>query len=304
MRIHHLIFIGLSLILIFIGLSTVYNSIISEEVVFIEAENITVGDVTFVDDREIYDYSQHVYLVSEENDNAQSAVLIFHGFLATPQEVSGLAEYLHDEGYTVLAPLMAGHGSDPNDLENVSFEDWQDEAFMYYEALDLIYDEVHVIGFSLGSLSALTISEEYDVTGKVVTIGPPFYIVDETLDNINLTLVLEEVSEYVPTVGKLGKVSDDIVGRETYEEFPLSSVLEIIEYSEIVEESLPIISEDMLLIHGTFDFVADPEGSEYLYESISSENKELVKINSLHPLLMGIHKEEVFEIIFEFLLED
>ena len=80
-------------------------------------------------------------------------------------------------------------------------------------------------------------------------------------------------------------------------------MLEILEYSEEVESDLSLITERTLLVHGQFDTTADPKGSDLVYETISSEDKELYEVASMHPVLMGIHKEEVFEKISLFLEE-
>lgn len=294
MRIHHKIFLLLALFFVLYGAFVFFSEISSEEDL-VQLEGITIGDIFISDERIVLESARPIYV----EGNNDKAVLIFHGYLSSPQEVEELAYYLAEEGYTVLAPLMQGHGTDPNDLENATYEVWKSDASMYYETLSASYDSVQVIGFSLGSLSALSLAEDYELD-SVTIIGPPFYIGNEIWDNINLSLVFEEISEYVPYIYN-PSFSDTIIGREVYEEFPLESVLEILEYSKEIEPNLPMITERTLLVHGQFDTTADPAGSQLVYETISSEDKELFEIASMHPVLMGIHKEEVFEKINLFL---
>ncbi|MAG60371.1 hypothetical protein CL619_01155 [archaeon] len=298
MRIHHYVLIALGFFLIYFGL---FSSAVDQdlgEVEYIILDDLVIGETTIPDNREVMLDAKPIFIEGNSNE----AVLIFHGYLASPQEVAELAEYLGDKNYTVLAPLMSGHGSHPEALAEINFEDWQSDATTYYQALDAEYDTVHVIGFSLGSLSALYLAEQYELD-SVTAIGPPFYIGHEMLDNLNLSNVFLELAEYVPTIPNPVSVSDTVVGRELYDEFPLESVIEILEYCELVESDLALVTEKTLLIHGQFDTTADPEGSILVYDSISSEEKELVEVASLHPVLMGIHKEEVFEETYLFLEE-
>jgi carboxylesterase len=296
MRMLHKIFLIFSLCLILFGLFVFFSEVSSDEDL-VQLEGLTVGETFIPDERVVLESAIPIYIEGSNN----KAVLIFHGYLASPQEVEELANYLGDQDYTVLAPLMQGHGTDPSDLENIDYEVWQSEAMMYYEALSSSYDSVQVVGFSLGSLSALHLAEIYELD-SVVAIGPPFYIGNKILENVNLSEVFLEISEYVPYIYNHA-LSDMIIGREMYDQFPLESVLEILEYSEEVKPDLSLITERVLLIHGQFDTTADPEGSDLVYETINSEDKELLEVASMHPVLMGIHKEEVFEKIYSFLEE-
>ena len=48
------------------------------------------------------------------------AALLLHGFLGTPAEMRGLGEALHEQGWTVYAPLLPGFGSDIETLTDAA----------------------------------------------------------------------------------------------------------------------------------------------------------------------------------------
>src|SRR5688572_7729976 len=54
----------------------------------------------------------------------QRAALCLHGFTGTPFEVRPLAEALAAQGYTTLAPVLAGHGGTVDDLAGTTHADW------------------------------------------------------------------------------------------------------------------------------------------------------------------------------------
>ncbi|RPH38721.1 MAG: alpha/beta hydrolase, partial [Burkholderiales bacterium] len=51
-------------------------------------------------------------------------VFLSHGYTATTAEVRLFAKRLHEKGYSVAAPLLAGHGTRPEDLNRVTWQDW------------------------------------------------------------------------------------------------------------------------------------------------------------------------------------
>ena len=57
-------------------------------------------------------------------EGGPDGVLLVHGLTATTAEVRPLAEDLHAAGYTVSGPLLPGHGTQPEDLNHVRWQDW------------------------------------------------------------------------------------------------------------------------------------------------------------------------------------
>lgn len=53
-----------------------------------------------------------------------TGVLLCHGFTATTAEVRLLAKTLYENGYTVTAPLLPGHGTSPEDCNRFTWQDW------------------------------------------------------------------------------------------------------------------------------------------------------------------------------------
>src|SRR5665811_713155 len=54
----------------------------------------------------------------------EDGIVLLHGFTASPVEVRQLADFLNAQGYTASGPLLPGHGTHPDDLNRVKFEDW------------------------------------------------------------------------------------------------------------------------------------------------------------------------------------
>ncbi len=56
--------------------------------------------------------------------NAHIGVLLVHGFTGSPASMRPWGEFLHSKGYTVRVPLLPGHGTQPEDLNKVKWQEW------------------------------------------------------------------------------------------------------------------------------------------------------------------------------------
>ena len=50
--------------------------------------------------------------------------LLIHGFTGTPQNIRPLGDFLARRGLTVLAPRLAGHGTNVDEFEKTGPDDW------------------------------------------------------------------------------------------------------------------------------------------------------------------------------------
>ena len=56
--------------------------------------------------------------------NAHVGVLLVHGFTGSPASMRPWGEFLNSKGYTVRVPLLPGHGTQPEDLNKVKWQEW------------------------------------------------------------------------------------------------------------------------------------------------------------------------------------
>ena len=81
----------------------------------------------------------------------KTGFVLVHGFTATTTEVKPLAERLHQEGFTVSAPLLPGHGTHPDDLNKTSWQEWYQVVRDEYQKLGESCDSVWLGGESMGA---------------------------------------------------------------------------------------------------------------------------------------------------------
>ena len=86
-------------------------------------------------------------------DNGEAVVAI-HGFTGIPGHWRIAAEVLNQRGYTVIAPLLPGHGTSMSDMERHGAADWL-RAVVDAALAVRDHRRVHLAGLSLGGLLAI-----------------------------------------------------------------------------------------------------------------------------------------------------
>lgn len=95
------------------------------------------------------------------------AVLLFHAFSSTPNDVRKLGRALEREGYTVYAPVFSGHGTkDPEDVLNETADKWYEDAkkalaFLKTEG----FQSIAAFGLSMGGIMAVRLLLEESLIG-------------------------------------------------------------------------------------------------------------------------------------------
>ena len=235
----------------------------------------------------------------------KAGILLVHGYLAAPEEVRPLAEYLHQQGYTVFTPRLRGHGTSPEDLALRTWEDWLQSVERGYMILANSAKDVVLGGFSMGAGLALFAATNMPYKVKAVFA-------------INCAMRLRRrTAKLAPAVVLWNRLVDKLVKDEGRRHFvpnepenphinyfrnPISGVKELMELMEQLSHRLELVKVPTLLIQSSEDPVVHPEGSKEVYENLGSEDKELIMLNSdRHGILRGELSQRVFDRIAEFL---
>jgi len=86
-------------------------------------------------------------------------VLVIHGFTSTPISIAPWAKFLNNSGYTVIAPLLPGHGTTWQQMNQTTWQQWYDEVEKSFLQLKQSCDRVFIAGFSMGATLALRLCQ-------------------------------------------------------------------------------------------------------------------------------------------------
>jgi esterase/lipase/1-acyl-sn-glycerol-3-phosphate acyltransferase len=234
-------------------------------------------------------------------------VLLVHGYMAAPEEVRPLAEFLHRHGCTVYAARLRGHGTSPDDLAGRSWEEWLASVERGYLILANTCRNVMLGGFSMGAgLAFLMAAGNLPKVRAVFGINPP-------------ARLRKRSAKLVPAVALWHRLVERIANNRDHPRFvpndpehpeinytrnPLSSLNELMELMDLVSERLKEISIPSLVIQGSDDPVVHPEGSEELYQKLGAGEKELAVFPSArHVIIRGDGSERIFARVRDFIRE-
>lgn len=217
----------------------------------------------------------------------KTGILVVHGFTGTTQSMRFLGEKLAEEGFTVYGPRLKGHGTAPEDMENTTYREWIRSVGEGLEVLNKTCDEIFVTGLSMGGTLTLYVAEHSDKIKGIMPINAAVHMPEliATYDSLKDT-----ETKFVEGIGSDIKRAG--VEELAYAKTPVKSMKELITLSMIVRGNLSKIETSALIFSSTVDHVVPPENSREIYDSITSQDREMVKLeNSYHVATLDYDKD-------------
>jgi carboxylesterase len=226
--------------------------------------------------------------------------LFLHGFTASPFEGRQLVERLQQEyKWTVSVPLLPGHGTKPQDLIGIGWQEWKDCAEGEYRRLKERCQKIVVCGQSMGGTLALLLASLYPVDG-IITLAGAVFLKD-------WRLIVLPLAKHLITYNKKSKGPDirDAALKPiipTYQKYPVQSVEEFIKLLNYTRSNLQKVTAPALLVHSRKDHTIHFSNLDYIYRNISSLIKERVILeDSYHIISLDVEREKVNEKMRNFL---
>lgn len=228
----------------------------------------------------------------------KKAILFIHGFVGGTYDYNNFPNELQiNKNFDVFSFTLPGH--DKLIVKNVKYTQWLEESEK--QILFLIenkYKCIYVIGHSMGGVIATYLASKYKEVKKLVLVAPAFryfYFKDGKINIKNISQTIKNMPEL------FRKMGTEIV-IERISKTPISTMLEFTKLINYCEEYIAKITCPTLIIHGTDDTVVPQEGTDYVYNNITSKSTTMVNINEVtHDCFRGKRKEEIKKIITDFL---
>jgi carboxylesterase len=229
-------------------------------------------------------------------DRGPVGVLLIHGYTGAVTDVRDLGEYLAAQGLSVRCPLLAGHGTTPEELTRVrSWRVWASEVEAALLELRGCCDIVFAGGLSTGSLLALWLGAHHPELAGLMVMAPAIKLRNPLAPT---TLVMRRFLKYSP----LGAVGDDdlrdpeaIDRLWCYDTTPLWGAGEVYLLGRHVRGILPDIGQPLLIIQGRHDAQVAAQAAPMILDAAASTDKTLVWLDhSGHNLLADGERESVW----------
>ncbi len=129
----------------------------SSTLIFYKDKNLKEIDV---DESNVFSPKCKSIILKHEVE-ANTAVFMIHGYKSTPNVYDYSAHCFFEHGYDSYAYLLPGFGTSIEDFEKTNFTQWFNYISKKYEEIKKDYNDVIIIGISMGGLITLKLGEKY-----------------------------------------------------------------------------------------------------------------------------------------------
>lgn len=251
-------------------------------------------------------------------DKSVPAVFLIHGLGGTQYDLGSMHKRLKNAGFVTHSLTLPGHGTTPEDLVNVTAEQWMEAVTAKYQEVAAQHDSFHIMGMCMGSLLAIELAKRQRHTrGKLVALAPPIYIdgwgtawysplrhIIYHIPGLNRTMKVEEEDPFGIKNEQLRAIVKAKFARGEafhYRWVPIACVRQVDRLRRWVMTGLKNMVTDTLVIHAREDELTSLASANYLVEHIGGAKARMVVLeNSYHMICVDNDREQVARNVLEF----
>ena len=225
----------------------------------------------------------------------RKAILIIHGFAGGTYDEEYLQHRLEPiREFDTYAFTLPGHDGlfKPNMKEN----DWIKSAEEMMEYLiKNNYKTIYIVGHSMGGVIATHLANKYKEVKKIVLVAAAFKFSGYKEESFKIIDTLKNTPKIMKDYSK-----DEIITR--FLKMPIHAVKEFANLVKNNEHNLKEINIPTLIIQGNNDALVPLETANYIYNTIPSENKNILICDGVtHDVFRSEKKQEITNEIIDFL---
>jgi carboxylesterase len=225
------------------------------------------------------------------HEGSPTGVLLCHGFTGCPQSLRPWAEHLAAQGHTVSLPLLPGHGTRWQDMQNTGWQDWYATVDRELRTLTERCERVFVAGLSMGGTLAVRLAARHGDAIAGVTVVNSLLTMPRAQQ-----LLLPVARHVVPSFpGIASDIAKEGVTETAYPRVPLRAADSLRRLLVLMRGELPQVTQPLLVMRSRVDHVVSPADSELLVNSVSSTDiAQLILEDSYHVATLDHDAERVF----------
>src|SRR3989344_270581 len=240
-----------------------------------------------------------------EQKKTQRGLFMIHGFSGSNEEFRDIETFFRKKGVATRVPLLAGHGTSPDDLLGLRPDDWVKQVERELADFEQQVDEVYLGGISFGANLAIHIAERRPTLQGLFLLGTVIRFYKHRLGKLFLPLIGKFKPYYTKRVNHSHFYEESAMERrKAYAVAPLKNVVDMFRYIDSNTKSeLPRVTTPTMILHSIHDKAVKPSSAEYVYKHIGAQNKELHWIHhSHHNLVIDRPRHLVFQTMYDFMI--
>ena len=245
-----------------------------------------------------------------------AAVLMVHGLGGTQYDLGSMHKTLQRAGFATHSLTLPGHGTTPEDLVDVTAEQWMDAVQSLYRELVDRYDTLHVCGMCMGALLSIElVKREKHAKGKLVALAPPIFIDGWATP---WYASLRRYLYWMPWLKRMRIEEEDPYGIKNdlirnivkakfergeafhYRWVPLACIEQVDRLRGWVMSGLSAITCPVLVCHAREDELTSPRSAAFLRDEIGADHTTVVFLdNSYHMICVDNDRDLVARHVLE-----
>ncbi len=244
-------------------------------------------------------------------------VILIHGMTGTPHEMRSIAKFLNQKGYTIICPRLANHGSPIEMLSKTTWEECYQSVREAFKNVQADSGPFFASGLSMGALLALLLADEFPSQIDGVSCLSPtlfydgwntpwarhllplayitpfkrfFYFKEEHPYGIKNIAVRQRIHRYFD---KAGLDNIEHVAQYGYPYFPVTLLCELHFLVKYLTPRLDRIKTPVQLIQAKEDDMTSVKNSQFVYDHIGSDIKELVLLYDSYHIITADQERDV-----------
>jgi len=249
---------------------------------------------------------------------AADGVFLIHGLGGTQYDLGSMHKRLKNAGLVTHSLTLPGHGTKPEDLADVTAEQWIEAVIAKYREVRDLHPRLHLMGMCMGSLLAAVVAQrEKHATGSLVMLAPPVYIDGWATPWYR---VLRPLLYWVPGIRTMKIEEEDPFGIKNeqlraivkakfergenfhYRWVPLECIRQVDRLRKLVMAKANDIRCPTLVVHAREDELTSLASANFLVEQIGGTRARMVVLeDSYHMVCVDNDREIVAKSVLEFL---
>lgn len=231
---------------------------------------------------------------------SNTIIIFIHGFTASPSEVLPTAVLLNQQdGLSVSGPLLPGHGTTPESLNQTTWEMWYEGLRSEYLSREQQYTSIFVAGLSMGALLAIYAGINLPGLNGVIAINAPIFT--QYPVPTALAPLIEKCFPYIRKKKGLPVIEQERRGRWAYDVFPVKAFRSLYKLRNRVIRDIEQLRIPLLVFQALKDESVKAKSAGFLIRRAKNAlvcYKELPE--SYHVATMGQEKELIASTIIKF----